>query len=111
MEAMTKCKKPDMAGLQELVTPVGTEIQAADKLTQVSFPMNRSVLIYQCVESTIAVSLNRPLQACVLFWRQRSPLLLAKRTFPACCMLVSYYIPLELPDFTPQHMYLVSLRQ
>lgn len=42
VEAMTQCKRPDMAGLQQLVTPVGTEIQAADKLTQVSIPPSRS---------------------------------------------------------------------
>lgn len=36
VEAMTQCQKPDMAGLQQLVTPVGTEIQAADCLTQVT---------------------------------------------------------------------------
>ena len=35
VEAMTQCQKPDMAGLQQLVTPVGAQIQAADKLTQV----------------------------------------------------------------------------
>ena len=39
VEAMTKCMKPDMAGLQQLVTPVGTEIQAADQLTQVIIPL------------------------------------------------------------------------
>ena len=35
VEAMTQCKKPDMGGLQQLITPVGEAIQAADKLTQV----------------------------------------------------------------------------
>ena len=35
VDAMTQCQKPDMAGLQQLVTPVGAEIQAADKLTLV----------------------------------------------------------------------------
>ena len=35
VDAMTQCQKPDMAGLQQLVTPVGTEIQGADKLTLV----------------------------------------------------------------------------
>ena len=38
VEAMTQCKKPDMGGLQQLITPVGEAIQAADKLTQVRPP-------------------------------------------------------------------------
>ena len=42
VEAMTQCKRPDMAGIQQLVTPVGTQIQAADKLTQVSLPLGAS---------------------------------------------------------------------
>ena len=54
MESMTKCKKPDMAGLQQLVNPVGTEIQAADKLTQVSPPVKQSAVIGQLVKSTTA---------------------------------------------------------
>ena len=57
VEAMTKCKKPDIAGLQQLVTPVGTEIQAADKLTQVQSSMCRAADTCQYVSTWLPVTL------------------------------------------------------